>query len=80
MVDRLPNRLPPANRFDVTSGPKSRRVSVGALNALVIFGFRFATPRYKHLVGPLYRRFALERRTVEPNDGNVFTPSSPDQR
>lgn len=58
----------------------SRRVSVGSLNALVIFGFRFATPLYERLVSPLYRRFALERGTVEPTDGNVFAPSSPDQR
>lgn len=58
----------------------SRRVSVGALNPLVVFGFRFVTPLYERLVGPLYRQFALEKRRVEPNDGNIFTPSSPDQR
>nr|WP_256444583.1 SDR family oxidoreductase [Aquihabitans sp. G128] len=58
----------------------SRRVSVGPLNAVVVFGFRFATPVYERLVGPLYRRFALERRTVEPNDGNVFAPSDPEVR
>ncbi|CAN5753370.1 SDR family oxidoreductase [soil metagenome] len=57
----------------------SRRVSVGTLNPLVVFGFRFVTPLYDRLVGPLYRRFALEKRRVQPNDGNVFRPSDPDQ-
>lgn len=54
----------------------SRRVSVGLVNPLVVFGFRFVTPLYDHLVGPLYRRFALQRRPIAPTDGNVFTFSS----
>jgi NAD(P)-dependent dehydrogenase (short-subunit alcohol dehydrogenase family) len=51
------------------------RVSVGWLNQVVVFGFRFSAPVYSRLVGPLYKRFALERRTIVATDGNVFTGS-----
>lgn len=55
-----------------------RRISVGPLNGLVIFGARFVTPLYDRLVGPLYRQFALGRGTIEPTDGNVLTFSGPE--
>ena len=75
-VDR-PEKVAAAIVRSIGRGP--RRVSVGALNPLVVFGFRFATPVYERLVGPLYRHFALDRRTVPPHDGNVFRPSEPER-
>ena len=45
------------------------RVSVGRLNMFIVFGFRFATPLYRRLVGPLYRRFA----SMPPPSPNLAT-------
>lgn len=52
-----------------------KRVSVGLANQLVVFGFRFVTPLFDRLVGPLYARFALGDTPVAPTDGNVLTDS-----
>lgn len=54
---------------------RRQRYSVGFLNQFVVFGFRFASPVYARLVGPLYERLAHGDREVEPTDGNVFVPS-----
>jgi NAD(P)-dependent dehydrogenase (short-subunit alcohol dehydrogenase family) len=57
------------------------RVSVGLMNQLVVFGFRVADPLYGRLVGPLYRRFALDRKvTIPATNGNVFTAGGADPR
>ncbi|CAN5838783.1 SDR family oxidoreductase [soil metagenome] len=54
------------------------RVSVGPLNPLVLFGFRFTPPLYARLVGPLYRNLAHGRKRIAPTMGNVFSPSRPE--
>ena len=51
------------------------RLSVGFLNPMVVFGFRFVTPLYDALVGPLYDKLAHGDDPVAPTDGNVFRPS-----
>lgn len=57
-----------------------RRRSVGATNLVVIAGFRFLSPVYERLVGPLYRRFAHGRGTIPPTSGNVLTYSTRETR
>ncbi|HEX2576901.1 MAG TPA: SDR family oxidoreductase [Aquihabitans sp.] len=56
----------------------SSRTSVGTLNPLVVAGFRFATPIYARLVGPLYRQFAHSRDVIAATTGNVLSWSRPD--
>ncbi len=57
---------------------RRKRMSVGVLNPLVVFGFRFVTPLYDILIEPLYRMLAHGDEWVAPTDGNVFTPSGSD--
>lgn len=54
---------------------RRKRMSVGFLNQLVVAGFRFVTPVYDVLVGPLYEKLAHGDDLVAPTDGNVFVPS-----
>lgn len=54
---------------------RRRRMSVGVLNPVVVFGSRFVGPLYDALVGPLYRKLAHGDTDVAPTDGNVFRPS-----
>lgn len=54
------------------------RVSVAWVNPVIVAGFRFATPLYDRLVGPLYRHLAHERQAQPVTDGNVFEASTPD--
>lgn len=54
---------------------RRKRMSVGVLNQLVVAGFRFVTPLYDVLVGPLYERLAHGDDLVAPTNGNVFVPS-----
>ncbi len=55
---------------------RRRRVTVGWANQFVVAGFRFAAPVYVRLVGPLYRRFALQRDTIPMTDGSVLVSTA----
>lgn len=54
---------------------RRKRMSVGFLNQFVVFGFRFVTPLYDALVGPLYEKLAHGDGLVAPTDGNVLLAS-----
>ncbi|OJF13333.1 short-chain dehydrogenase [Couchioplanes caeruleus subsp. caeruleus] len=55
-----------------------RKLSVGAANRIVEFGFYGLPPVYDALVGPLMYRLGLSRRPAPADTGNVFasTPRS----
>ncbi|QYG91876.1 SDR family oxidoreductase [Iamia sp. SCSIO 61187] len=56
---------------------RRRRVSVGLLNPVMVAGFRFVTPVYERIVGPLYARLVHGRERIAPTEGNVTTESRP---
>jgi hypothetical protein len=43
----------------------------------MVAGFRFVTPVYERLVGPLFERLVHERTRIAPTEGNVTTESRP---
>jgi short-subunit dehydrogenase len=52
-----------------------REVSVGLVNPLMVFGFRYLPAVYDVLVTPLMKRLGLSRTPTEATPGNVFDPS-----
>jgi short-subunit dehydrogenase len=82
-VGRVGKPPPPVYRAETVAtailravDERRQRVSVGVTNLLIIAGFRWVTPLYERLVGPLYRRFALGRAETPPTTGNVWPPSA----